>query len=50
MVVHGSEVNRSDKSRMTYMNGFCKSESVLDYPDYLVNGKVVNEINPERIP
>ena len=50
MIVHGSEANSSDRSRMTYMNGFCKSASVLDYPDYLVNGKVIHQINPERIP
>ena len=49
-IVHGSEANSSDEPRMTYMNGFCKSESVVDYPDYLVNGTVVPLINPERIP
>jgi|TARA_R110000796_G_scaffold51117_8_gene120599 ectoine hydroxylase-related dioxygenase (phytanoyl-CoA dioxygenase family) len=49
-IVHGSEANSSDRPRMTYMNGFCKSESVIDYPTYIINGKVVPHINPERIP
>jgi hypothetical protein len=50
MIVHGSEANTSNLSRMTYMNGFCKADSVSSYPDYLKNGKVVHEINPEKIP
>ena len=50
MIVHGSEANTSDQSRMTYMNGFCKSDSVLDYPDYLVDGRLVPNIDPNRIP
>jgi len=50
MVVHGSEANTSELPRMTYMNGFCKSESVIDYPDYLVDGAVVVDIDPKRIP
>ncbi len=50
MIVHGSEANTSDQSRMTYMNGFCKSDSVLDYPDYLVDGRLVPNIDPSRIP
>jgi len=49
-IIHGSEENTSGNSRMTYMNGFCKSASVLDYPEYLVDGKVIHQINPERIP
>jgi ectoine hydroxylase-related dioxygenase (phytanoyl-CoA dioxygenase family) len=50
MIVHGSEANTSNLSRMTYMNGFCKADSVSSYPDYLKDGKVVQEINPENIP
>jgi hypothetical protein len=50
MIVHGSEANTSDSSRMTYMNGFCRSKSTNGYPDYLVDGKIVKDIDPERIP
>jgi ectoine hydroxylase-related dioxygenase (phytanoyl-CoA dioxygenase family) len=50
MIVHGSEVNRSTSSRMTYMNGFCRTRSASAYPDYLVNGNVIKNIDPERIP
>lgn len=39
MIVHGSEKNLSDKSRMTYMNGFAKADSAPDWPMYLTNGK-----------
>ena len=49
-IVHGSEANVSDSPRMTYTNGFCKAQSVIDYPDYLINGQVVTHIDPERIP
>ena len=31
-IVQGSDANVSDSPRMTYMNGFCKSDSVKDYP------------------
>ena len=50
MIVHGSEANESTSSRMTYMNGFCRTRSANAYPDYLVNGNVVKNIDPERIP
>ncbi|MBF85878.1 MAG: hypothetical protein CL489_15600 [Acidobacteria bacterium] len=50
MIVHGSEANKSTDSRMTYMNGFCRTRSASDYPDYLVNGNVVENIDPRRIP
>ncbi len=49
-VVHGSEANTSGKPRMTYMNGFCKTKSVTAYPDYLIKGEVIKNIDPERIP
>ena len=49
-IVHGSEANTSNQSRMTYMNGFCKSDSVLEYPDYLVDGRLVPHIDASRIP
>ena len=50
MVVHGSEANRSTSSRMTYMNGFCRTRSASTYPDYLVDGNIIENINPNRIP
>ena len=50
MIVHGSERNQSVTSRMTYMNGFCRTRSASAYPDYLVNGRIVENIDPQRIP
>ena len=50
MIVHGSEENKSTRSRMTYMNGFCRTRSASTYPDYLVDGNIIEEIDPERIP
>ena len=49
-IVHGSEANASNSSRMTYMNGFCRTRSASSYPDYLVDGEVIPNIDPERIP
>lgn len=48
--IHGSEPNTSDKDRMTYMNGFCRSKATTTYPDYLIKGKVVEKLNPQFIP
>lgn len=48
--IHGSEPNTSDKDRMTYMNGYCRSKATTTYPDYLVDGKVIENINPKLIP
>lgn len=42
LVVHGSTANNSDRSRMVYMNGFAKADAALDWPDYLINGRVIN--------
>lgn len=50
MIVHGSEPNYSNNDRMTYMNGFCKATATSAYPDYLVNGQVVYNMNPKLIP
>ena len=50
MVVHGSETNNSNSDRMTYMNGFCRTKAARTYPHYLINGKVVPNINPAMIP
>jgi len=48
--IHGSEPNTSDKDRMTYMNGFCRSKATTTYPDYLISGNVVDKLNPQLIP
>jgi len=50
MVVHGSEANRSTSSRMTYMNGFCRTRSAGAYPEYLMDGRIVENIDPRKIP
>jgi len=50
MIVHGSEENKATNSRMTYMNGFCRARSAKAYPDYLVDGKIVENVDPKRIP
>ena len=50
MTVHGSEPNHSNSDRMTYMNGFCRSKATTTYPDYLINGKVIDKMNPKLIP
>jgi hypothetical protein len=50
LTVHGSEPNKSDKDRMTYMNGFCRTKATTIYPDYLVNGNIIKSINPTKIP
>ena len=37
MSIHGSQQNLSGRSRMTYMNGFCKDESLINkkrFPEY----------------
>ena len=49
-IVHGSEPNESTSSRMTYMNGFCRSRACNSYPDYLIDGKIVDSISAEKIP
>jgi len=50
MIVHGSERNNSDSSRMTYMNGFCRTKAARTYPHYMIKGQVVPYINPAMIP
>lgn len=50
MIVHGSESNFSNSDRMTYMNGFCKTRSTNSYPDYMVDGKIIERIDPTKIP
>lgn len=50
MIIHGSEPNRSNTDRMTYMNGFCRTKAANRYPHYLVNGRPVPFIDPTEIP
>lgn len=50
MTVHGSEPNQSKSDRMTYMNGFCRSNSAKTYPDYLIDGNIINKIDVKKIP
>lgn len=50
MIVHGSERNNSESSRMTYMNGFCRTKAATTYPHYIIGGQVVPQINPTMIP
>ena len=50
MIVHGSERNNSNSSRMTYMNGFCRTKAARTYPHYMIKGQVVPYINPAMIP
>lgn len=50
MILHGSEPNKSDKDRMTYMNGFCRSKAANRYPYYMKDGKVLYYIEPTLIP
>lgn len=49
-IVHGSEPNYSNSDRMTYMNGFCRTKSALTYPHYLINGNVIEKLDPDLIP
>lgn len=48
--IHGSEPNTSDKDRMTYMNGFCRTKATKTYPDYLIKGEIIKKLNPGLIP
>lgn len=50
MIVHGSERNNSNSSRMTYMNGFCRTKAARSYPHYMIRGQVIPQINPAMIP
>lgn len=48
-VLHCSDTNRSDRPRMTYMNGFGPAEASESWPYYMVDGKFV-ELNSGLIP
>jgi len=49
-IIHGSEQNNSDRQRMTYMNGFAKTENASMYPHCLIKGKIVKNLDPNLIP
>jgi hypothetical protein len=49
-IVHGSERNLSDQQRMTYMNGFCRTKAASSYPHYLINGSVIENMDPKLLP
>jgi len=50
MIVHGSEPNKSNNDRMTYMNGFCRTKASAAYPHYMIGGRVVERLDPTMIP
>ena len=51
MAVHGSGKNLSHHSRMTYMNGFCRSKSCEAWPQYFdANGDAIHHPDVEDIP
>jgi len=50
MTLHGSEPNKSNEDRMTYMNGFCRAKASNKYPFYIKNGILQNNIDPLLIP
>jgi ectoine hydroxylase-related dioxygenase (phytanoyl-CoA dioxygenase family) len=45
MVVHGSDQNRSQLPRMTYMNGFARADCSRYNPPYLVNSQIVPNVD-----
>jgi len=40
LTIHGSEPNESARTRTTFMNGFAKADSAMDWPYYLKDGEV----------
>lgn len=49
LIVHGSEQNKSDSTRMYYMNGFANANNCMDWPWFLKSGELC-ELNPSLIP
>lgn len=50
MTVHGSEENKSDRSRMVYMNGFARADASKNFPYYLKNGEVIKDVDISMFP
>ena len=49
--VHGSRPNRSNASRLSYMNGFAKSSACVDWPDYFdEQGDAIEHVDTDAIP
>jgi len=48
--IHGSSGNKSNRSRIYYMNGFCSSSNSKAWPDYMINGEIINNIDANKIP
>jgi ectoine hydroxylase-related dioxygenase (phytanoyl-CoA dioxygenase family) len=50
LTIHGSEPNKSNNDRMTYMNGFCRGKAANKYPYYIKDGVILEKIDPNQIP
>lgn len=50
MIVHGSEENKSNHSRMVYMNGFAAEFSSKHFPYYMIGGKIIDKIDTTQFP
>jgi len=50
MTVHGSGQNKSNRSRMSYMNGFAKASACDGWPWYMEEGKLVTNADTDAIP
>lgn len=49
LTIHGSEANRSNDSRMYYMNGFARARNAMPWPHYCQGGRVL-PLNASQIP
>ena len=49
LTIHGSETNRSNDSRMYYMNGFARTRNAVPWPHYCVNRSIA-KLDPRLIP
>jgi len=49
LVAHGSRSNVSNRTRLTYMNGFCDSAASNTWPMFIEKGKLV-DLDPAMIP
>ncbi|MCP5405843.1 MAG: phytanoyl-CoA dioxygenase family protein [Pseudomonadaceae bacterium] len=50
LTAHASRPNRTTRTRLTYMNGFCAVESAKDWPIYSEDGVVVEHADNAMIP
>lgn len=49
-IVHGSESNKTNNSRMVYMNGFAASKASKHFPRYMIKGFTIDDINIAEFP